>query len=54
MRFSVPVAAILTLASSLGAQHKPYTEGGVDEFLAQAASKHRPAIVFFNFNLESG
>ncbi len=33
---------------------KPYQEGHVHAFLEQARTDERPAIVLFNFNLDSG
>lgn len=55
MRFSAPAAAFFTLASFLGAQQQqPYSEGNVDAFLDAARSNKRPAVVLFNFNLDTG
>lgn len=33
---------------------KPYQEGHVHAFLEQARANERPAVVLFNFNLDSG
>ena len=55
MRFATTVVAFLSLASLLAAQQqKPYSNGDVAEFLEAAQSNGRPAVVLFNFNLESG
>lgn len=55
MRFSAPAAAFFTLASFVGAQQQqPYSEGNVDAFLDAARSNKRPAVVLFNFNLDTG
>ena len=54
MRSMTPAAAFFTLASLLGAQQQPYSEGNVDAFLDAARSNKRPAVVLFNFNLDTG
>ncbi len=55
MRFSAPTAALLALAPLLSAQQQtPYSEGSVDDFLAEARSKGRASIVLFNFDADTG
>ncbi len=43
---------VLLLAQD--ASPRPYQEGDVDAFLKRARTDDRPAIVLFNFNLDSG
>lgn len=52
--FSIATAALCALTPLISAQQEPYSEGNVHEFLEQARTKGRPAIVLFNFNLETG
>lgn len=57
MRLPLSLAAFLFVTPVLVSQEeqpKPYAEGEVDAFLQRARAKGRPAIVLFNFNLESG
>lgn len=52
------MAACMLSLSCLVAQDdpsaKPYREGNVDAFLAEARGEGRPAIVLFNFDAKSG
>jgi hypothetical protein len=54
MRRALAGVACLLSLSCLMAQDKPYQEGDVDAFLADARSEGRPAIVLFNFDDKSG
>lgn len=54
MRRALAAVACLLSLSFLAGQDKPYQEGDVDAFLADARSEGRPAIVLFNFNAKSG
>ena len=57
MRSSTAALACVVTMTCLGAQaqtDKPYHEGSAHEFLQRARENKRPAIVLFNFNLESG
>lgn len=54
MRSALFAVVVWLSMSLLFAQGKPYQEGNVDEFLADARSKGRPAIVLFNFSDKSG
>ena len=46
--------ALPALLSGQDASPKPYQEGDVDGFLQRARANERPAVVLFNFNLDSG
>ena len=56
MRVTAATLALFATASLLGAQQpaKPYQEGEVQSFLERARENSRPAIVLFNFNLDTG
>lgn len=56
MRLTGTTLALLATASLLGAQQpsKPYQEGKVQSFLEHTRENGRPAIVLYNFNLDSG
>ena len=46
--------ALPALLSGQDVSPKPYQEGDVDGFLQRARANERPAVVLFNFNLDSG
>lgn len=48
------VAALVLFSASLGAQDTPYVKADPSEFLGKASAQKRPAVVLYNFNLESG
>ena len=57
MRILTALLSCVATTALLAAQaesDKPYQEGNVDKFLVRAKEQGRPAIVLFNFNLESG
>ncbi len=57
MRILITLLSCVATTALLAAQaesDKPYQEGDVDKFLVHAKEQGRPAIVLFNFNLESG
>ena len=54
MKPSLLALACVTSLSLATAQGRPYQEGDVDAFLADAKATGRPAVVLFNFDAESG
>lgn len=54
MKRTLRALACVTSLTLATAQDRPYREGGVDAFLADAKAAGRPAIVLFNFDAESG
>lgn len=54
MKRSFLALACLSSLSLATAQDRPYQEGDVDTFLADAKAAARPVIVLFNFDAESG
>jgi len=57
MRVTTTGLVLFATATLLSAQQevpKPYQEGKVQSFLERARENSRPALVLFNFNLDSG
>lgn len=54
MKRSLRALACLSSLTLATAQDRPYREGDVDAFLADARNAGRPAVVLFNFDAESG
>jgi len=57
MRVATTGLVLFATATLLSAQQgvsRPYQEGEVQSFLERARENRRPALVLFNFNLDSG
>ena len=57
MRVATTGLVLFANATLLSAQQgvsRPYQEGEVQSFLERARENRRPALVLFNFNLDSG